>query len=248
MEDLHEAFNARLSEVNTYLDFLGSLEAQAQKGPPKLEGAESAITAEQQKILYSSVYLQLYNLIESTMTKCIEKVSKAAFNDGQWHPADLSQTLRKEWIRATVGTHKDLTAEHRLQSVLTMCEQLLSTSPISSGAIEKGGGGNWDDDSIESISIRLGCDLAVTSVTYKNIKRPFRDDLGPLKVVKQLRNNLAHGTISFVECAETETVSRLIDLKEKTAAYLFEVINCFEAYISNFQFLHHSKRPAPLSE
>ena len=89
MTTLTIGFQERLAEVEAYLDFLSTLEAQAQRGPPRLEGAEHPISAQQQRILYSSVYLQLYNLIEATMSRCIEAVADAANKSGNWKASDL---------------------------------------------------------------------------------------------------------------------------------------------------------------
>ena len=64
MDPLTESFEERLQEIEVYLDLLEHLEQQVAIGPPKI--GESSITTQQQKILYSSVYLQLYNLVEAT--------------------------------------------------------------------------------------------------------------------------------------------------------------------------------------
>ena len=59
MDTLAEVFEERLLEIETYLDLLDALDRQVQKGPPEIGGAP--ITVQQQRILYSAVYLQLYN-------------------------------------------------------------------------------------------------------------------------------------------------------------------------------------------
>ena len=60
MDDpLLEAFEERLQEIDAYLDLLDAIQHQAQTGPPKI--GDVTITTQQQRILYSSVYLQLYN-------------------------------------------------------------------------------------------------------------------------------------------------------------------------------------------
>lgn len=244
MAALTDGFNERLAEVESYLDLLKVMEETAQSGPPKFEGADSPITTQQQKILYSSVYLQLYNLVESTMTRCIDAIATAARMNSAWKAGDLSLALRTEWVRVTARTHVELTPQHRLESALVLCEHLVSALPIGDFSIEKGGGGNWDDDAIEAISDRLGFQLQVSQPVYSNIKRRVRDDLGPLGLVKRLRNELAHGSISFTECADDVTVAWLVDLKDKTASYLREVVARFVTYVETHEYLIPEKRPA----
>jgi hypothetical protein len=209
-----------------------------------LEGAEQPISSQQQRILYSSVYLQLYNLVEATMSRCVEAVAAAARESGRWKPGDLSVSLRREWVRATARTHESLTPDHRLESALMLCDHLVTSLPVSAFDIDKGGGGNWDDAAIEAISARLGFQLVVSQPVYSAIKRPFRDELGALALVKQLRNRLAHGSISFAQCAEDVTVPRLVELKGKTVDYLKEVVACFSNYIDSFEYLVPTRRPA----
>jgi hypothetical protein len=241
--DLTTEFQERLAEVEAYLDFLSTMESQAQQGPPRIEGAKHPITAQQQRILYSSVYLQLYNLVEATMSHCIEAIAEAAKDNARWKPSDLSDSLRREWVRMTARTHVDLKPERRLESALRLCDHLVASLPISSFNIDMSGGGNWDDSEIEAFSKRLGFQLVVSQPVYNAIKQPFRDDLKPLDLVKQLRNRLAHGSISFAQCAEEVTVGRLVELKDKTANYLKEVVERFSIYVDSFEYLLPEKRP-----
>lgn len=243
MSDIILNFQERLAEVETYLDFLLSMEVQAQKGPPKLEGAEHPISTQQQRILYSSVFLQLYNLVEATMSWCLDSVAEATRENNRWKPSDLCDDLRREWVRVTARTHTELTPEHRLEKALQLCDHMIKSLPITAFDIDKGGGGNWDDTAIETISQRLGFRLVVSPPVYRAIKRPFRDELGALAVVKQLRNRLAHGSISFTQCAEDVSVERLVELKDSTANYLQEVLGCFAAYVGRFEYLLPERRP-----
>lgn len=244
MAGLREAFEERLLEVETYLDFLESMEEQARRGPPRLNGAEHPISVQQQKILYSGVYLQLYNLVESTMTRCIDDVASAAKQNEAWQPRDLTDALRSEWVRGIARTHVDLTYDNRLKSALQLCDHLIASLPIASFNIEKGGGGNWDDKAIELFSRRLGFRLKVSRPVFRGVKERFKDDMGPLTLVKELRNRLAHGSISFTECAGEVTVSQLRDLKDRTVNYLREVVACFVAYVDEFEYLIPERRPA----
>lgn len=242
MDDLSQAFKDRLQEIEAYLAFLEGLEQQVQEGPPQLGKNGATITVQQQRILYSSVYLQLYNLVESTITRCLEAVCKGVIS-GSTHPGHLSDSLRREWVRFIARTHTELNYENRLESALKLCDHLIQTLPISTFEIEKGAGGNWDDKAISKISERLGFALRISPAVYKAVRRPFRNDKGPLEFIKHLRNELAHGSLSFAECGEGVTVSDLRELTEQTSLYLQEVVNCFNSSIEAYEFLMPEQRP-----
>lgn len=239
---LDTAFEDRLLEIEAYLSFLEGVEIEAQSGPPRLGVEGAVITTQQQRILYSGVFLQLYNLVESTVVRCLDGVTQASIASGTWSPGDLTTELRREWVRVIARTHVDMNYESRLESALGLCEHLVSALPVPGFKIEKGGG-NWDDSAIEQIIARLGFELKVDNAIYSGIKRPFRDDLGPLGLVKKLRNNLAHGSMSFAECGENVTVSDLRDLSDRTTAYLREVVRAFVGFIDRYEFLIETKRP-----
>jgi hypothetical protein len=241
MSDFSQAFEDRLEEITTYLDLLDAIERQVQTGPPSIGVGGPIITVQQQRILYSSVYLQLYNLVESTITRCIDAVCSAIVNC--WHPNDLSVDIRREWIRSTARTHTELNYENRLRSAFDLCEQLVQVLPVSSFKVEKGGGGNWNDDEIQELSKRLGVSLRISREVYQSIKQPFRDEQGPLTYIRSLRNALAHGSLSFAESSEGITVGDLRTLAERTTLYLREVLACFELYIDTHEFLLPERRP-----
>lgn len=243
LDVLTQTFEERLQEIDTYLDLLDALERQVQEGPPKIGGA--TITAQQQRILYSSVYLQLYNLVEATATWCVDAVAAAAADGARWHPGDLSDELKREWVRATARTHADLNIEKRVTTTMAFCDHLIRALPVSNWSIERGGGGNWDDLEIEEMTARLGCELRVSPEAYKGVKRFIREDKGTLALVKFLRNRLAHGSLSFSECGDGVTVADLRDLRNRAARYLREVVQAFRSFIDEYRFLVPHRRPAP---
>jgi hypothetical protein len=189
------------------------------------------------------VFLQLYNLIEATIVRCLDGVTDAALRAGAWSPGDLTLELRREWVRVMARTHVDLNYESRLLSALSLCDHLVSALPVSGFQVEKGGGGNWDDQAIEHIADRLGFVLRVRPETYTAIKRKLRDDLGCLQLVKKFRNELAHGSISFAECGENVTVGELRDMTNRTASYMREVVAAFRAYIEEHGYITEARRP-----
>jgi MAE_28990/MAE_18760-like HEPN len=239
MDPLTQSFEERLQEIEVYLDLLEHLEQQVAIGPPKI--GESSITTQQQKILYSSVYIQLYNLVEATITWCIDAVCNAATESGRWKPSDLATLVRREWIRSTARTHLELTAEHRLNSAVEVCEHLVNALPLLKFSLERRS--NIDDLVIQQIAERLGLQIQLSQEALRSVKQPVRDDKGPLALVKDLRNRLGHGSLSFSECGEGVTVIDLRDLKARTALYLREIIAGFRAYIDGYEYLDPARRP-----
>lgn len=237
MELPSEGLDERLREVGSYLQFLRSIERATMSGPPRLHGSEEPITAEQQRILYSSVFLQLYSVVEATITRCLDFVTVATFDSRKPKPGELNERLRRVWVQEVARTHVDLTPEHRLNSALEMCSHLVGQLPVDSFRITKGAG-NWDDMEIESITRRLGCTLAVPREAFSAAKRPFRNDKNALGLIKSLRNQLAHGEISFAQCSEGVTVEELERLTELTSAYLNGVAASFEAYVASEGYMH----------
>lgn len=241
MNSIADSFEERLHEIDAYLDLLDALQRQAQSGPPKI--GDFVITAQQQKILYSSVYLQLYNLVEATATWCVSAVVEATADNSRWTPKDLHAPLLREWLRKTARTHVSLNSNNRLNEAVALCETIFESRPITEWEVEQGGGGNWDDSAIEKIAARIGCDLDISDAVKSAAKRPIRDDKNSLGLVKYLRNRLAHGLLSFEQCGAGVTVLDLRDITERTANYLREVVAAFVDYIDNYLFLSPSIRP-----
>ncbi len=242
MINFEQVFEERLQEIESYLDLLADFDKQMQEGPPRIGKEKKPVSVQQQQILYSSVYLQLYNLVEATVSLCVESLVEAVLATNS-QPGELTAELRREWVRSIARTHIELNYENRLSSALDLCEHLVQAFPVSKFEIEKGGGGNWDDRAIERIAERLGLLLRIDRQAYSDIKRPFRNDQGALAFIKTLRNDLAHGSVSFAECGRGVTVGDLCDLKNLTAAYLREVISCFNAAIGGYEFLAPERRP-----
>jgi hypothetical protein len=224
-------FDERYAEIDAYLSFLRNIELAARDGAPRFRGTDEQITPDQKKILSSSFYLQLYNLVEATVLRCLEAVADAV-EVAQRRPDELSLELRTEWVRSIARTHgNDLGPERRLKAALKLCDQLLGQLPITNFKIEPGGGGNWDDLSIERICERVGCGLTFSADVKQAAKRRIRDDMGALQLVKDRRNGLAHGSLSFVDCSDGVTVGELEAVTTAVGDYLREAVGCFVTFI-----------------
>lgn len=233
------AFEERVDEIEAYIQLLEVIERSAQGGPPKIDG--EVVTTRQQRMLYSAVFLQLYNLVEATATWCVSAVTTATTSSGLWTVAQLEPRVCKEWVRTTACTHSILNPEKRHKTNVAFCDLLLHGGSISAWDIQKGS--NWDITEIENIAERIGCVLQISSDVSRAAKRHFRDEKDSLSYIRYLRNQLAHGSISFEQSGENLTISDLKELKERTVNYLSEVVQSFSTYISTFMFLEANARP-----
>ena len=147
-------------------------------------------------------------------------------------------------MRLTARTHLPLNEDNRLTHAVNALERVIRGDPVlwPSDADRKG---NWDDDEIDALSTKLGCALHLSPDVYEGVKRPIRDDKGPLRLIRDLRNRLAHGSLSFEECGTGVTVSDLREIKDRTVGYLREVVAAYGTHVDEYRFLIPTKRPAP---
>lgn len=234
-------FEERVTEIEAYLDLLESIQNAIQQGVPRI--ADATISVQHQRVLHSAVYLQLYNLVEATASRCLAGITRLALEDGRWRAADLSFEVRKEWLRVRTRVEEPLNSESRLELALELCEQLLGQQPVPAFDM-RGPGGNWADDTIEKTSLRLGVDLQLSKEAVEGARRHIRDEMGALKLVRHERNRLAHGELSFAECGTDSTVQELRGLATSTITYLREVVAAYSQFASTFAFLQPESRPA----
>lgn len=247
MGELSDNLEERYSEVEEYLRLIHAFEVAIQSGVPRIGETGPNITVKQQRILFSSVYLQLYNLIEATITNCLEEVGSQTSKDASCLPGKLNDQLRREWVRYTARTHVSMAPENRLNEALKMCDHLTSSGGITDFAIEKGGGGNWDDSAIEKITARIGCSFKASKPVRAGVKRKIRDEMGSMELIVNLRNKLAHGSISFSECGQYDTAGELEQLAKRVCSYLRELVATIEKYLSDSHYLHPNVRPAAVA-
>lgn len=243
MSNISKFLEERFSEIDEHLKLIENIERAIQSGLPRIGETEDVVTTRQQRIIHSSVYLQLYNLIEATVTFSLEEICETCIENNNYKPADLNEQLREEWVRVTAKTHVETTYENRLKDAVTMCNHITGSLPIKGFKIAKGGGGNWDDKAIENIAKRIGCHLKISEDIYENIKRKYRDELGALGLVVNLRNRLAHGRISFEECGQNDTASELRYLADLVVSYLRELVTAIQEYINQHHYLREEARP-----
>lgn len=229
MELVRSVFDERVNDIESYFDLVFHLELAISSGSAIL-GSGYTVKPEQQKIMYSSIYLHLYNLIESTISTLIDAVERHATSGINGQLELLTEKMRKLYVTSVAAPYELLTNEKRLEKAILLFEQVLKLQPINI-KIPPGGGGNWDVIEIEKLSKNIGVNITLTSPLKQKVMRPFRDDKAPIRLIKEIRNKLAHGDISFAECGKNHVSSDFRSLIDIVKEYLTYIINKYDAYI-----------------
>ncbi len=232
MELVRSVFNERIYDIESYFELVNNIELAISSGGAILHFNTTSyvVKPEQQKIMYSSIYLHLYNLIESTISMLIDAVERHATTGINGQLGLLTEKMRKIYVTSVAAPYELLTNEKRLEKALVLFEQVLNLHPIDI-KIPPGGGGNWDVTEIEKLSKSIGVNIALSAPLKQKVMRPFRDDKSPIRLIKDIRNKLAHGSISFTECGNNHVASDFRMLIDIVKDYLNHVIEKYEAYI-----------------
>lgn len=234
----------RRKEIDEYIVLLENIETATQSGVPRIGDAGPVITTLQQRVLYSNVYLHLYNIVEAVITQCLDELATAATDVAAGNlAADLIPLVRDQWVRSKARTHVEMASDKRLAAAIALTNQLIDNEPIENFKVEVGGGGNWDNRSIENAAAEVGCSLSIDEPLLTSVRRHIVNDMGCLTLVKSLRNDLAHGSLSFGECGRGVSVSDLRLVSEPVLDYLQAVVSSFVFYLDNRQYLVSAGTP-----
>lgn len=237
MELVRDTFNDRLNEIEIYFDFINHIEQAMIEGGAcfKAGKGEYKLSPEQQKIMYSSIYLHLYNLVESTMAQLIDAVERHTTDKTGKDMKKLTDKMRNLFIKHKTEPHLHLNFQNRLDREIGLLNIAIGLDEFSM-KIPPGGGGNWDASDICEFSQSLGININIPKALESKLKRHIIDNMGSIRAVKVLRNQLAHGNISFAECGERLRAKDFRTLIDVVRDYLSVVINAYDEFIKNEEF------------
>lgn len=237
MNYVRDVFDRRVKDIEIYFELVEKIEIALGAGEARLKTDSSfyQIKAEQQKMLYASVYLHLYNLIESTITTLIGAVERHAQAGINGQLTLLTEKMQALYIKSVIEADSMASEEKRFEKALSLFEQTLNIKPLEI-RISPGGGGNWDLARIDQLNKKIGVSLRTPQELKRRLTRPYRNDQGAFFYIKSIRNQLAHGSLSFVECGEALVASDLDGLIGIVKDYLKLLIDSYERFILAHQY------------
>lgn len=226
MVSIKEDFTQRTQEIEQYFKFIQqtSIANSCVGNLYNDDIVPVKITDDLKKILKANLFILLYNLVESSFKKTLTKLI-AEINDSQSTFGILIPEIRKVWLEdetkyfsvpaPKINGKTGIKLDHYYSIIEDICEHILTipeTPKIS---------GNLDEQSIRKLSAKYG----VLLQTLERIKAE------KLRIVKDKRNDLAHGDITFLECGQVETPESLENIKNQVITFMKAILDEFDIYI-----------------
>lgn len=233
MKEFRRVLDERRSELDSHLAFISQLEASATGHGPSA-GATVRINTDSINILKSGLLLHLYNIVEAVMAKVLEEIALAA----QSHvPRNWCDGLLQEWAVGRVNLSRDILIQSVEMRIVQLLHEAVERSALTQVSIRRRSG-NWSDEEIVKLATALQCTLSIAEpIKLAACETEFEDQRPPMNYLRHMRNQLAHGNMSFVEGARHLPSARLQDLRDSVVNYMMEVADAFDQYIDNRSFL-----------
>lgn len=211
-------YKRRKEDVEEYfrlLCFLLSFETHRNISIQNIDTGKSlVITQEMQCVAKAQSLILLYNLVESTVCDCLNAIYDA-IQDESLIFGNVSDDIKNMWRNYL--KRKNLPEKTKNDNdIINMAIRFDSLAINISGSL--------DFRKIQEVFSKHGCLLDNSS----------RDTIAQsFLVVKNKRNLLAHGNISFSECGAHYLLSDLQKYKEHIVDYMQDVVNKTCDYIAN---------------
>ena len=180
-------------------------------------------------IFKSNLSLMLYNIIEYTVANLIDsiydeiRIQKLSY-------IDVNESIKQLWKRTILKAVNDPSANFKtfLKKNDEIIDYIIERRTLSLNSRDSLPAGNLDGYKIKETFDNHGVQVSSRS-------QYFRPDV--FENIKQKRNDLAHGTVSFVEAVHNDS---LADLESKTNiifGFLDELMETVKKYIETREYM-----------
>lgn len=218
MQNTLGIFEDRKEEINFYYSIM--IEIESTDGHIETIDNNRLV-----KIMKSNLLLMLYNLVEACVVSGIMEIYEDLKNDGCSYNSVISE-IQNIWAKNEINeiygpTTERIAYENRVQRII---QNITSESPIILSRDALGVSGNLNAKKIKEI-----CDRH--RIRYR---LETRGEL--LERVKLERNNLAHGDVSFSDCARNLSLSDLETIKNEVFLFIDGILKGMTDYYIGKQY------------
>lgn len=218
-------FEKRVQEIESYFSLLESIEIKnaALYFPNRRSNKIVVPDSELTKVLKASLFLLLYNLVESSIKQSLAELYDGITKKGIRYK-DVIDQIKIIWINKNHKNFNNKGSKDIFSAINGLAEEIISIKFDTEKIIS----GNIDGRKIREFSAAHG----FSEKTHKLANNGLA-----LFQVKEQRNNLAHGVISFAECGRNYTISDLRDSKKEVIKYLRSILKNIERYLEKEMFV-----------
>lgn len=228
MDLVRANFNDRKDEIDLYFEFIDFLD-NIEKTENMRKSNHILYNKDVEKIIRANSLLMLYNLVESTLVTGIEEVY-SALKENNITYSQVRREIREIWFNYRFSNAYDRKAHYDTykKTAEKIITSIMLNEPLILDRKATGISGNLDATSIRDVCKKHGIQFHTPVNCHGGEK---------LTQVKDQRNQLAHGTLSFVECGRDFTVEDLHVIKEEVENFLSGFIDSIESYYDNEEYL-----------
>lgn len=223
---IKEEFHARKEEIENVFSYLEYIEKER-----STEGRSETIMKfgdanfnKLQKTIKASILLMLYNLVESTLTNCLNEIHDA-ISESTIPYNKLNNSIQTLFLAYHIESMNQKGGSVRQASImrdlifLLKEEENISITYQELAAVYGLYSGNLDGKKVQSVLGQYGVKVSL----------PIQPRI--LETIKSLRNKLAHGELSFEDVGKEAHLGQIDDYIRKTIEYMEKVIICVENFI-----------------
>ena len=238
MITFQDTYDSRKKEIENFLElmkFLEKKENEREDGKSKFSeffypetGGIHLTYQSFINILKSNVSLMIYNIIEYTVTNLIDSIyDEIRVNHLSY--IDVNDSIRNLWRKTILRSVNDPNANFStfLRKNEEIISAILSNNELNMYAKNTLPGGNLDGTSIKETFESHGIQVRTSS-------RNYRPDI--LIGIKENRNNLAHGSVSFVEAMREDSIDDIRANESLVVGFLEELIETVSTYIEDQKY------------
>lgn len=238
MITFQDTYDSRKKEIEDFLElmeFLENKENNREDGESEFskffhpEGRGIHMTYQSLiNILKSNISLMIYNIIEYTVSNLIESIyDEIRINRLSY--VDVNTSIRSLWKKTILKAANDPNANFNtfLRKNEEIIDSILQNTVLELQSRNTLPAGNLDGVSIKETFESHGIQVRTSSQNY-------RPDI--LKNIKENRNNLAHGEVSFVDAVRSDGIVDIRKNETFVIAFLDELIETVSIYISEQKY------------
>uniref|UniRef100_UPI00352B548B MAE_28990/MAE_18760 family HEPN-like nuclease n=1 Tax=Klebsiella quasipneumoniae TaxID=1463165 RepID=UPI00352B548B len=220
--DLRDEYEERASDIGEIISLALAISEQSESLDQNTQQSLASCLETRVNILKSSLHMMLYNQVENTARGCIESIYD------HLQDSEVSYSSLKDKFQISI-LHRIISDNETGKSLYQKIGSDISKKIISASMnIRKEFNGNVCKPVLHKITQAYGIQIA-TSPECRNG--------ADLDLLKDIRNDLAHGSTSFSRKGQLDPLREVISRAQRIDIYLRLLISSTEEYIATSGYL-----------